>query len=234
MEIFNLLSAKEQEYLQSVFAGCPKEIKDSMKVVKLDRNHKFIEAGEECRNVYVILQGKACGIDMQIQGKMYRFKEFKPGRFLGELECISNIPNYAITVQTVTPCVLLAMSSQQYLKWIKHDGNALFLQMQRLLFELTNQTKDDRRFFLSTCIERLIQYLVECYEKERQPDIRVCKSRDELANEIGFVVRTIDRNIKKLEKDEYISVHAGKVLISHDQYERMKIHLKKNYTYKED
>lgn len=234
MEILNLLPTKEQAYVRNVFANCPQDIKDSMRVLEVEKGRNFIDAGTECKQVFLILKGKACGIDMQIQGKMYRFKDFKPGRFLGEFECIADIPNYAITVQAVTKCTLLVMTSQQYLKWIKSDGQALFLRMKQLLFELTNQTRDDRRFFLSTCKERMIQYLVEYFEKEKQNRIRIRKSRDELANEIGFVVRTIDRNVKKLADEDYISLHAGKIYVSKEQYEKLKAHLKANYTYKED
>ena len=234
MEILNLLPNEEKEYVKRVFANCPQEIRDKMRLLEVEKNSNFIDAGTPCKYVYLILKGKACGIDMQIQGKTYKFKEFLPGRFLGEFECIAEIPNYSITVQAITKCTLLVMTTQVYLKWMEDDGRAFFLRMQKLLFELTNQTKDDRRFFLSTCKERMIQYLVEYYEQENQQRVRIQKSRDELANEIGFVVRTIDRNIHKLASEGYISLRAGKLYVSRSQYEKLKEHLKQNYTYKED
>lgn len=234
MDILNLLPKNEREYAQKVFENCPQEIRDMMRVMEVEKDSYFINAGTKCSHVYLILKGRACGIDMQIQGKLYRFKEFKPGRFLGEFECIADIPNYSITVQAKTNCTLLVMTSQIYLKWMKQDGQAFFLRMQRILFGLTNQTRDDRRFFLSPCKERLIQYLVEYYEKENVDRLRIRKSRDELANEIGFVVRTIDRNVNKLEAEGYISIKAGKIYVSHMQYEKLKAHLKQNYTYKEE
>ena len=64
--------------------------------------------------------------------------------------------------------------------------------------------------------------------------MRIQKSRDELANEIGFVVRTIDRNVNKLAAEGYLSLQAGKLYVSRSQYEKLKAHLKQNYTYKED
>lgn len=234
MEILNLLPSKEREYVKKVFSGCPQEIKDMMRLLEVEKDCNFIYAGTPCRYVYLLLKGKAAGIDMQIQGKTYRFKEFHPGRFLGEFECIADIPNYSITVQAETKCTLLVMTAQVYLKWMKEDGNAFFLRMQKLLYELTNQTKDDRRFFLSTCKERMIQYLVEYYGQENKQRVRIQKSRDELANEIGFVVRTIDRNVNKLAAEGYLSLQAGKLYVSRSQYEKLKAHLKQNYTYKED
>jgi len=128
----------------------------------------------------------------------------------------------------------LVMSAKQYVRWMKCDGNALFLRTQKLLYELTIQTRDSRRFFLSTCKERLFQYLVEWFEKEKQDGICLRKTRDELSNEIGFVVRTIDRNLKKLSNEGYISLRNGKIFVSRKQYEKMKMHLKQNLTYKED
>ena len=52
---------------------------------------KFL-GGEKCRSIFIILSGRAKGIDMQIQGKFHTFKEFGAGRVLGEFECLSGIP----------------------------------------------------------------------------------------------------------------------------------------------
>ena len=51
--------------------------------------------------------------------------------------------------------------------------------------------------------------------------VTIRKSRDEIANTVGFCVKTINRNIKSLQAQNYIAVKAGKVCISDEQYEEM-------------
>ena len=103
MEKIKLLPLKEQEYMRRLFAGCTEEIRNHMFVMEAEEGKNFIKAGDKCRNIFIILKGRAKGIDMQVQEKIYIFKEFGPGRILGEFECLSGIPEYSITIRAVTP-----------------------------------------------------------------------------------------------------------------------------------
>ncbi len=71
-------------------------------------------------------------------------KSLVPGRFLGEFECLSAIPEYSITIRALTPCTLYVIPANLYREWMKNDGNALFLRTQKILYDLTKQTRNDR------------------------------------------------------------------------------------------
>lgn len=223
MEKIKLLPFEEQKYMRNLFAGCTEEVLDCMSVKTVAKEKNIIAAGEKCGNIFVLLRGKAQGIDTQIQGKIYTFKEFGPGRILGEYECLSGIPEYSITIRTVTDCIFFVIPSAAYFRWMKKDGNALFLRTQRLLFELTHQTMENRKHLLLNCDDRLILYFLNQYEKHQKKGSAVIeKTREEIANTTGFHVKTINRNIRKLQERGYISVRAGKVCISKGQYGEMK------------
>lgn len=229
MEKMKLLPLKEQEYMKQLFANCTKEIKDSMFVTEVEKGRNFIVQGEECRYVYVLLRGRAKGIDMQVQGKVYVFKEFLPGRVLGEFECMSGISEYAITIQAASDCTFWVIPAAVYVRWMRQDGNALFLRTQRLLLELTYQTRENRKYLLLNCSERLMTYFQEQYEKRQENGEAVIgKSRSEISNATGFCTKTINRNVKKLQEQGYISVEAGKICVSNVQYERMKTYTQEN------
>ena len=50
----------------------------------------------------------------------------------------------------------------------------------------------------------------------------VKKTRQELFEEIGITVKTINRTVKKLvEEDGLIGLYKGKITISSDQYQRI-------------
>ncbi len=228
MEKIKLLPKDEQEYMYRLFANCPEEIKNSLSIRNVERGRSFVLSGEPCNNIFIILKGKAVGIDMQLPEKIYKFKEFGPGRFLGEFECLSAISEYSITIRAITPCILYMIPSQLYLEWMKNDGNALFLRTQKLLYELTKQTRNDRKYLMLECRDRMVLYLLENYEKQNtNQEVCVKKTREELSSAIGFSEKTINRNIKKLEEQGFLSLRAGKIFISEEQYEAMKIYAHK-------
>ena len=231
MDFISLLPAELQNNMRDIWSGCPAEIRNSASVIDVPKGYRFIVAGQECSNIYILVKGIAYGIDMQFSGTEYRFKEFSAGRFLGEFEGLSEIPDYVITVQAVTPCILCVLPTKQYLRWMKNDVHALYLRTKELVRTLTLQTQNDRRFFLSPCRERLIQAFAKWYEEAGQEELKIKKTRNELANAMGFVVRTVDRNINKLVDEGYITLHSGRITISNSQYQKLKSFLKENFAY---
>lgn len=223
MEKMKLLPPDEQAYMERLFVRCPEMTEKNMTLRKVEKGRNFVTAGEPCRSIFLILKGRALGIDMQIPEKMYAFKEFGPGRFLGEFECLSAIPEYSITIRALTPCTLYVIPANLYLEWMKKDGNALFLRTQKILYDLTKQTRNDRKYLMLESMDRMILYLMESYEKEEVcSELCIRKTREELSGAIGFSEKTINRNAKKLEELGFLSLRTGKIYISVQQYESMK------------
>ncbi len=227
MEQIKLLPSNEQEYMNRLFAECPEEIKNCMNVQRVEKGRSFVIAGEPCKSIFIILKGRAMGIDVQLPEKIYEFKEFGPGRFLGEFECLSSIPEYGISIRALTDCVLYRIPSRAYLEWMKRDGHALFLRTQKILLDLTRQTRNDRKYLMLECMDRMALYLLEYCEKQydRKPDdmqeVFVRRTREELSNAIGFSEKTINRNTRKLADQDFLSLRSGKIFISKEQYEAM-------------
>lgn len=53
-------------------------------------------------------------------------------------------------------------------------------------------------------------------------DLNLNQNRDHLSEEIGFSVKTLNRNIKILEEMGFIQVNKGKITITADGYFQMK------------
>ena len=110
---------------------------------------------------------------------------------------------------------------------MKRDGHALFLRTQKILLDLTRQTRNDRKYLMLECMDRMALYLLEYCEKQydRKPDdmqeVFVRRTREELSNAIGFSEKTINRNTRKLADQDFLSLRSGKIFISKEQYEAM-------------
>ena len=72
-----------------------------------------------------------------------------------------------------------------------------------------------------------MMHLIRKYE-QKQPlkkELELKESRDQLSEEIGFSVKTLNRNIKKLSETGLIDIRKGKIVISEEGYQHMKRHI---------
>ena len=99
----------------------------------------------------------------------------------------------------------------------------MFLRTQKLLYELTYQTRDDRKYLLLNSYDRLILYFMERYEKTAEKErAAIADSRDEIASAIGTCVKTVNRNVRKLQEQGRLTLKGGRIFISEVQYHVMK------------
>lgn len=227
MEVFKELPLKMQTYMEMLFQNCTEEVKYYMRVMEVDENETLIEAGEKCSNIYIILSGKVTGIEWPMKERPYFFKDYGPGDFFGEIEHFADLSNYRISVLTVTKCRVLVIPVTYYMEWLQNDVEALYLRTKVNMSRLISQTADARKYLFIEGRERLMMHLIRKYE-QKQPLKKVLElkqSRDQLSEEIGFSVKTLNRNIKKLKEDDLIQLQKGKIVITEEGYLRMKEHI---------
>lgn len=226
MEVFNELPLKKREYMNLLFQNCTEEVLYYMTLIEVDADTTLIKAGDKCSNIYIILSGKVTGIDWPINERAYSFKDFGPGDFFGEIECFADLANYRISVVTVTRCKVLVIPAPFYMEWIRNDVEALYSRAKVNMRRLITQTTDARRYLFLEAKERLVLYLIRKYE-QRQPndksvELNLSQTRNQLAEEIGFSIKTLNRNIKILEEMGFIHMNKGKISITEDSYHEMK------------
>lgn len=222
-EAFSLVSYEEKKRLEKFFLHCPKEVKNSMKLVSMPAGSTLSRAGESANVVYILLKGKLQGVDEQFDGRVYTFLTFLPCAVVDDFEVLAGISEYRVTIHTTKDSVLLAIPAQLYLKWLKQDSHALFLRVQEFAQDMTEQSCRDRQYLFLHGVDRLALYLVNIYESHvRTQGLRIKKTRNELSNELGYSLKTLNRSIKKLQEKELIQIHAGKIFIDDIHYERLK------------
>lgn len=224
MDVFKELPLKKQVYMEMLFQNCTEEVKYYMSMAEVQENQTLIEAGERCSNIYIILSGKVTGIEWPMTGRPYFFKDYGPGDFFGEIEYFADLLNYRISVVTVTRCRVLIIPVKYYMEWLQSDAEALYLRTKENMRRLISQTADARKYLFIESRERLMMHLIRKYEQKLplKKVLELKQSREQLSEEIGFSVKTLNRNIKKLEKEELICLQKGKIIIIEAGYLKMK------------
>ena len=227
MDVFKELPLKKQTYMEMLFQNCTEEVKYYMRVIEVAENETLIKAGERCSNIYIIITAKVTGNERPMNERPYYFKDYGPGDFFGEIEFFADLTNYRIGVITATKCRVLVIPVAPYMDWLCSDVDALYLRTKENMSRLISQTADARKYLFIEGRERLMMHLIRKYE-QKQPVKKVLElreSRDQLSEEIGFSVKTLNRNIKKLKEMNLINIQKGKILITEEGYQEIKRHI---------
>lgn len=225
LEIIEKEGGDRFQYLNELFRCMPESFAKEFIYKEVKKNENLLIAGHPTETVYIILKGHVIGLDHQTQGRVYSFMDFTKMYIVGDFEVFGGHTEYGVSICTTEDCKLLKISSNSYLRWIRHDENALFLRINNILTTLSFERRMDRKYLMMGCKERLADFLAKLYQKESNPKearFKVLKTQNELADKIGFNVRSVQRSISALENDNLISTENGKIMIDQEQYLRLK------------
>lgn len=226
LELQKSLKKEHAEYISKYLSNAPYWVLESIQIIHKPQRTVFIEENEPADNVYFLLDGTVRAIDYRIQGVAYDYMWFNPVNVFGAMEIFFHMPLYMTTLMTATPCTMLVLSKANYEKWIWDDKNALRLEINTMGNYLLEQNRHGRVYLFLQGVDRILYLLVKNYEQEAENEEFIFDvTRQELAERSGFSVKTVNRAIKKIEEDNYISRRGRKILISKEQYERMRSHL---------
>ena len=224
MDIFKELSPEKRRYMELLFQNCTEEVKYYMAQVEIPAGQTFIKAGTDCTHIFLILSGKVTGVEWPTHERSYPFKDFGPGDFFGEIECFAGLPQYRISIVSATRCCVLTIPAEHYMEWMRMDVDALFLRTQENMHRLITQTAEARKYLFMEGKDRLMVHLIRLFE-QRQPlpeQLELKQTRSQMAEEIGFSTKTLNRSIKRLEELGLLRVQKGKVVITQEGYRQMK------------
>lgn len=226
VEIQKELSPEVAEYINKYLSNAPYWVLDSIQIVSKKKDTMFIEENSPVDYVYILLKGTVRAIDYRIKGVVYDYMWFEPCKNFGAMEIFYKIPLYMTTIMTVTDCTMLVISKKNYERWIWDDKNALQLEVKSTGNMLLEQNRTGRLFLFLQGMDRIIYFFVKNYEQEKRDKMALFDfSRQEIAERSGFSVKTVNRAVKKMEEDGYITKSGHKIMVSEEQYLKMKSYL---------
>jgi CRP/FNR family cyclic AMP-dependent transcriptional regulator len=209
--------------LQEVLVGMPEEIRKKVFLKKIPAGETVVRKGEKVEYAYILIGGELKVINEFENGRIYIFERIRPISFVSELEILAGEMEYVSTVETVNNCSVLVISAKDFAKWITCDHAILLRISQKLAKKMysTASKTGTANFLLG--IHKIQAYIIKYYQ-EKQSDIEVLlidKKRQNIADEIGVSVKTINRCIDKLNRAGLIFLRRGKIYISKEQYAKL-------------
>lgn len=225
LELIGTAEHSRREYLKHLFQYVPDAIVKALCYKTFQKEEYLIHAGCDCTTVYMILSGNVTGLDIQKQGKAYYFMDFAKMYIVGDFEVFGDIPQYCASIYAAQECRVLTLSGTSYLEWVRHDENALFLRIKNIISMLTFEKKTEREWIFLNCKERLAKYLAASYEhkcRDNNERYKIDKTQAELSDRLGYNVRSVQRSIAALEKEQLLTVENGKITLTEEQFHKLK------------
>ncbi|BCN30087.1 Crp/Fnr family transcriptional regulator [Anaeromicropila herbilytica] len=224
--MFDGLTEDKKNYMMEYLKNAPDWFLESVQIVKKKKNTIFIHEGSDVENIYILMDGIVRAMDYRIFEIAYDYMWFYPVNVFGSMEILLKNYQFKTTLIAFTDCRMLVIPRSQFEKWILNDTNALQMEMQSICTTLLEQARKERVFLFLQGMDRLCYLLVQIYEQTGKKECVVTLTRKELSDRTGLCVKTINRSVSKLFDNEYIGRSGNKILISNEQYQRMKDYLK--------
>jgi CRP/FNR family transcriptional regulator, cyclic AMP receptor protein len=176
----------------------------------------FME-GDMARGVHILCQGRAKLLTTNSDGKTLILKIAQPGEILGLNSVLAGRP-YEITVETLQPCQLAYISREDFLTFIRDNGDACLQVAQHLGRDCHSAYDVIRSIGLSSsATEKLARFLMECAAAGRMTDgvvrVKLALTHEEIAQRIGCSRETVSRTLSGFKRQRLVELNGATLLV---------------------
>lgn len=219
MRILHTLPKPLKKTLGAFFSTAPPALHTACRMVSLPKGHIFVHTFDACHSVFILIEGSVKAVDQQHSDTIYVFDEFFAPEFFGEMELFSDRNHYIADLMTTSPSRFIVIPSQSYQEWMQSDTQALYTRTCAMLTQLTYQASNERTHLFLNATERMCFYFYRRYQTQTHEGIlHLYMTRQMLADQTGLSLRTVNRAMKKLACDGFITFNRSQISINSTQY----------------
>jgi len=198
------------------------ETLDHCQVVIVKAGVRFISVDEEINTIWIVLSGRVKALEEYTTGDIYTFKKFPAPEVFGEMEVLADINKFRATLVTETECVFLNIPVDDYQDLLKNNSQYLYKRTNIILKRVLDEQKHMRMFLMIKSLDRIKIYLIQHYQLYAKDNICILKiTRQQIAEETGYAVKTVNRVIKKLDEENLLKIEGQRIIISEVQFKKM-------------
>lgn len=163
----------------------------------------------------IVCEGSHRVINEFENGNVYMIERNDPIDFVGEVTILAEKERTSVTIETLTECTVLYFSRKDFEDWIEKDIHFLRLVSQKVAYKLyrSSYNRGNRLFYPPQHL--LLLYFLQYIEEYHSCVIR--RTREEIHEETGISVKTLNRTIRKLKESGMVGITKGKVTMDEAQ-----------------
>jgi len=176
----------------------------------------FME-GEPARGVHILCQGRVKLVTTNSDGKTFILKIAQPGQVFGLNSIVTGRP-HEVTVETMQPSQFAYVSREDFLRFIKENGDACLRVVQQLGQECHSAYEVIRSLGLANSVsEKLAKFLVGWSADGRESDgavrVKLALTHEELAQLIGCSRESVTRTLSDFKRQGLVELNGSTLLV---------------------
>lgn len=220
-QLLKMPGVKLREFQELLGKGSH-DVLDYCKVVTVEAETRFIAVDEDISTVWILLSGQVKALEEYATGDIFIFKKFPAPEVFGEVETLADITRFRATLITETECVFLNLPVGVYQEFMKNNPQYLYRRTKVILKRSLDEKKHMRMFLMMESIDRIKIYLIQNYKLFAKDDMCILRiTRQQMAEETGYAVKTVNRAIKLLSEENLLEVRGQRIIIKETQYKEM-------------
>ncbi|MBP3427591.1 MAG: Crp/Fnr family transcriptional regulator [Clostridia bacterium] len=203
---------------------------DGRFVIRTHPAHSVVrQKDSRLESVGILLSGTFRVINELENGNVFMIEMNDAVSFVGEVALMAGASHTSVTIEAVTDCLVAYLTAAEFDSWLSRDAcflKALSSHVARKLY-FSSYHRGERQFYSSKYI--LLKYIlggISDSELEKNGTAVLRKTRQQISEEVGMTVKTINRTLLRFCENDWISICHGKVVLSAEQYSRAKKELK--------
>ncbi len=217
------LEESVREELLSLFLTMPDNLRQCCPLRNLKKGSILAGPLDPSNFVYVLIRGSIRTENRDLSGNIFVVADFTAPALFGEFELIAGCPFYRGTLIATTDCQIIAIERKSYLDWVQGNGEVLFQRARAVTRQLLEQCSKERNFLLQRGTGRLMLLLCRYYERNAKGGtVRICATRQEIADEIGTSVKTVSRGLQRLSERGLIHLQGRGIAIFSEDYQSLR------------
>jgi CRP/FNR family transcriptional regulator, cyclic AMP receptor protein len=176
----------------------------------------FME-GEAARGVHILCQGRVKLLTTNSDGKTFILKIAQPGQVFGLNSIVTGRP-HEVTVETMQPSQISYVSREDFLRFIKENGEACLWVVRQLGQECHSAYEVIRSMGLASSVsEKLAKFLVGWSAEGRESDgavrVKLALTHEELAQLIGCSRESVTRTLSDFKRQRLVELNGSTLLV---------------------
>jgi CRP-like cAMP-binding protein len=195
------------------------EIADLLIERKFPKNATIFEEGVPGDYMYLIQSGQVKVTKVSEDGREKILAIHAEGDFFGEMALVERGPRSA-SIKTMRPCVLLALSRNDFLNLLRRDPE-ISLELIRVLSQRLRDANSQVRALLFERVEGRARGILRRLAQEAHPDATgraetPAVTHQQLADLVGTSRETITRVVKELKDSGWLQQEGKRYLVPLD------------------
>jgi len=208
--------------LQYILDHMPSEIRRQTTHKVYLPGESIVRKGEEAKHVYLLTKGETRVSNEFASGQRYTFGSLDVPDLIGDLEVLAGQQLYAASNEAASTCEVIAMRAETFLQWMHIDNDFAVAVAQLLAAKMYPTSNEAGRVKFLPSLDRLHSYLLKRLGDIETDLFILHTSRQQIADDIGTSVKTVNRGVVKLKEAGLISLLHGKITMNKEQQQALK------------